>query len=152
MASTILFFEPVEVYNFFYKLINGNLPEPIVSSKKTLGIIEKLIIGFLIIFFLVQIAIPLRHNIEGGNVAWDGHGHRYSWRMKLVNSNCDITMIAFHNQTKEWFEVPSDWVITTRQYQKSVALRPEFLIQYANKLAELFSKENVPAEIYTLVI
>ena len=60
-------------------------------------------------------------------------------------------MIAYHNQTKEWFEVPSDWVITTRQYQKSVALRPEFLIQYANKLAELFSKDNVNAEIYTLV-
>ncbi|KAL6057762.1 HTTM domain-containing protein [Balamuthia mandrillaris] len=82
---------------------------------------EIVVAVLLLIFFVHQTLVPLRFLLYEGNVAWTEYGHRYSWRMKLRDKQCNATVtlevdvpLSFFllssssssdNQTSPFFEV-----------------------------------------------
>ena len=47
--------------------------------------VRPVVLGLLCAYMLVQVLLPFRHFLYPGNTSWTGEGHRYAWRMKLVN-------------------------------------------------------------------
>lgn len=175
MSSTFLFFPPEQTHSVVTSFINlftksnkknatsklKNKPNSKIKQKSEIKnqtsdneykftIYQKLLIVFFVLFAIYQILMPLRPFLYPGNALWTEHGHRYSWRMKLNNKDCDLTFIVYQNQTEEWFELPNHWFVSLRQYQKSLQ-KPEFLLQYVHFVSNSFKKNGVPAEVYCIV-
>jgi vitamin K-dependent gamma-carboxylase len=86
-------------------------------------------------YFVVQLALPLRHWFYPGDVAWTEEGHLYSWRMKLRDK--EATRAEFHVVAPErgasWSVRPAD-VLTNWQAYK-MTTRPDMILQFAHHLA-----------------
>ena len=159
IASTSLFFEPYWPRRFIHNLKESHKRHPskftdypTSSWSKTkirkLKFKEKLMLFICFCFLAQQILTPVRHYMYPGNVFWNEHGHRYSWRMKLRDKQCDGELYTYIPKNQEWFEFPLESILTPRQYQKFTS-RPEFIAQSV-KLANdrIYSKLNSTAEMY----
>ena len=76
LAFSLFFFEPEKIKNLFLK----NKPlytkaEIIVKGYKPI------LVSIGVIYFIIQIALPLRQHVFTDNVLWTEEGHRLSWRM-----------------------------------------------------------------------
>ena len=108
---------------------------------RPLKIKEWLVIILVAAFLCQQIVFPLRHHTYPDDPFWNEHGHRYSWRMKLRDKQCEATAYVYQPESREWFEYPIDATLTPRQYQKLTS-RPEFMIQFAHFGAERIRKNS----------
>jgi len=88
------------------------------------------------VWLAIQTAMPLRHHLYPGPVAWTEEGHLFAWRMKLRSKRGHISFRVRDPETgKEWRVFP-DEALGRRQVHKMVG-RPEMILQYAHHLAEL---------------
>ena len=152
IATTSLYFEPYWPRRFFYyiKEYSKKNPKPFTdyakpSWKKTkvraLSLGKKLMLLFVFLFLMQQLLTPIRHHFYPGNVFWNEHGHRYSWRMKLRDKQCDGELYTYIPETREWFEFPLNNVLTPRHYQKFTS-RPEFIAQSVQLVQHHLEKAN----------
>ena len=162
IASTSFFFEPHWPRRFIHYIKESpkRRPQPFtdypkVSFKRTkprkLKFTEIVMLLICFIFLAQQVLSPLRLYFYPGNVFWTEYGHRYSWRMKLRDKQCDGELYTYIPSTKEWFEFPLNGMITARQYQKFTS-RPEFIaqgVELATK--ELMAQANKTSEMYVYV-
>ena len=75
-----IFFFPPEIINKIFLLGKKKFyteGEIIVPSW------NKILIGAMAVWFVIQIALPLRHWFFQDDVLWTEEGHRLSWRMML---------------------------------------------------------------------
>ena len=78
LAFTLFFFEPKTIQKLFLK------KKPFYSAKDVIVPNYKTpLITLFSIYFLIQIALPLRHYFIEDDVLWTEEGHRLSWRMML---------------------------------------------------------------------
>lgn len=76
--SFILFFYPTETIRKRF------LPKKRPADRSTVFRSNPILVSLVIVpWFLIQIALPLRHWFIEGNVFWTEEGHRLSWRMML---------------------------------------------------------------------
>ena len=162
IASTCLFFEPYWPRRFihFVKEYPKRNPKPFSDFKKVswkttkirkLRLMEKIMLVLCFIFLAQQILSPLRHHTYPGNVFWNEHGHRYSWRMKLRDKQCDGEVYGYRPSDQSWFEYPLNAVLTPRQYQKFTS-RPEFIVQALREVnTQLINRDITDMELYSYV-
>lgn len=91
------------------------------------------------IWLAVQIAMPLRHHLYPGPVAWTEEGHNYSWRMKLRSKRGYVTFRVRDPLTGDEKIVRPQRDLGRRQYRQMVG-RPELILQYARHLADIESE------------
>lgn len=98
-------------------------------------------------WMMIQIAMPLRHHLYPGPVAWTEEGHLYAWRMKLRSKRGHVSFRVRDPQTdKEWRVFPGD-ELGRRQVRKMVG-RPELILQYAHHLADIgYDRLGHPVEV-----
>ena len=140
LASTTLFFEPDWIFNLpgVAQIIS---PAKEVPFTGQFGWKRKLILLLFFLFALNQILTPLRHHTYYDNVAWNEMGHRYSWRMKLRDKQCDIAMTAVDPQLGKAFNVDFESYLFGKQVRK-IKPRPELVIQFANMIANDYQKRS----------
>lgn len=85
-------------------------------------------------FLLVNIVMPLRHYTYPGDVTWHEHGHRFSWRMKLRDKECDGAYILLDPVTN--LTTRGDMDFLSERQQSKMWARPEMVVQYAHFLAD----------------
>lgn len=141
----------MQVKPYTYKRFrNTKLSE--VSSRK-LTYKEIIIVTIVFGAIIFQVLLPIRHFMYEGDVTWTEHGHRYSWRMKLRDKQCFPMYYLYAPDNQEWFEIPMAKIITPRQLER-ISIRPEFIIQVVNYIAESMKKKNnmkTLPEIYVYV-
>jgi vitamin K-dependent gamma-carboxylase len=91
------------------------------------------------VWLLLQIAMPLRHHLYPGPVAWTEEGHYYSWRMKLRSKRGFVTFRVRDPQTDEEWIIRPYRELGRRQYRQMTG-RPELILQYAHHIADLESE------------
>ena len=94
LAFCLFFFEPKSIRNIFLKkkeLYTGN-DIKIPSYQNVFKIAFA-------VYFIIQIALPLRHYFIQDNVLWTEEGHRLSWRMMLRAKNGSINFRVVDNAT-----------------------------------------------------
>ncbi|MFO7563021.1 MAG: HTTM domain-containing protein [Enhygromyxa sp.] len=105
------------------------------------------------VWLAVQIAMPLRHHLYPGDVAWTEQGALYSWRMKLRSKQGYASFRVRDPQAdREWRVFPAD-ELNRRQMNMMVG-HPELILQYAHHLAEregqrLGHPVEVRADVFT---
>jgi hypothetical protein len=104
--------------------------ETVVPSYKPL------LIGVFSVFFMVMIALPLRHWFFKGPVLWNEEGHRLAWRMMLRTRSGQIIFYVTDKETGEKKRYPHEDLLTTKQ-QRGVKTKPDFIWQLAQRIHAL---------------
>lgn len=106
---------------------------PALPSRRAVSSVQlALLSGYL----LLQLGLPLRHFVYGGEVDWDEEGHRFSWRMKLRDKDiAELGVYATDPVTLAREPVDIEAWLTERQIEK-MASQPDMLRDFARAVAD----------------
>ncbi|MCC6994251.1 MAG: HTTM domain-containing protein [Deltaproteobacteria bacterium] len=97
------------------------------------------------LYCLIQIALPLRAHLYGGDVSWHEQGMRLSWRVMTREKNGSVTFIVIDAQARpprEWHIPPSRYL--TRLQEREMAVQPDLILQLAHRIARDFAAQGHP--------
>lgn len=145
--SALIFFN----YQFHQKVIDGL--HRMLRIKKYKGhqiqnvplqyrLLNKVKIGILALFFLIQIGLPFRYLLYPDNLFWTEEGYRWSWRVMLMEKAGNAQFKIVDNSSRNWFYVNNEDFLTSFQ-EKQMATQPDFILQYAHFLNEHFSQQGM---------
>ena len=145
--SALIFFN----YQFHQKVIDGLYK--MLRIKKYKGhqiqnvplqyrLLNKVKIGILALFFLIQIGLPFRYLLYPDNLFWTEEGYRWSWRVMLMEKAGNAQFKIVDNSSRNWFYVNNEDFLTSFQ-EKQMATQPDFILQYAHFLNEHFSQQGM---------
>ena len=142
IAFCVFFFEPQTIRNLF--LIKK---KSIINHKEIKPNNSKWVLGILGVYFLIQLALPLRHHFFKDDVLWTEEGHRLSWRMMLRSRSGSIQFYIEDKATGKREQVKLDDYLTKKQRRK-VASYPDFAWQFAQHLKKEKAREGKEISIY----
>lgn len=142
LAFSLFFFEPKLIQKLFLKSKPFYNDEAIIIPKYK----SHLIILFSI-YFIIQIALPLRHHFIKDDVLWTEEGHRLSWRMMLRVKSGKTTFNVINNETKKRFIVNLNDYLTPKQ-KSAICTKPDIIWQFSQKLKEQFKKTGQDVSVY----
>ncbi|PKA83124.1 vitamin K-dependent gamma-carboxylase-like protein [Ulvibacter sp. MAR_2010_11] len=85
------------------------------------------------IYFVIQIALPLRHWFFKDDVLWTEEGHRLSWRMMLRSKHGSLTVWVEDKKTGERLRYDYTKLVGEKQ-SRSVKTKPDLLWQMAQRI------------------
>lgn len=139
-----LFFFPSEKINkwfLFHRKPYYDGDEVVVPKYRNL--IVFLISGW----FIVQIALPLRHWFFKDNVLWTEEGHRLSWRMMLRSKGGRSTFKVVEKGTTDTIYVKKSDYLSKKQL-RAINSKPDMLWQFAQRLKEEYAERGKEIEVY----
>ena len=148
IAATLIFFSADEfsgMARFFgFKNINfGTKTDD--ASQFSQPIPQKGLILFapvLIVFFALQLLLPLRHWLYPGDVLWTEEGYRFAWHVMLAEktgaANYYITDKA---SGRQWLLSPGDYL--SPQQEKQMAFQPDMILEFAHYLEEDLAQQGL---------
>ncbi|GGI56033.1 HTTM domain-containing protein [Winogradskyella haliclonae] len=142
LAFCLFFFEPKTIRNIFLKkkeLYSGNAIK--IPSYQTIFKIA------FATYFIIQVALPLRHYFIEDNVLWTEEGHRLSWRMMLRAKNGSINFRVIDNATNKIIPIKLNDYLTKKQ-QRGLKTKPDFIWQFAQMLDKKFKIEGKSVSIF----
>ena len=157
LAFTVFFFEPETIRKLFFKKKRPyDLAKTEIPSYKTL----LYVLGCT--YFLVQLALPIRHHFIEEDVLWTEEGHRLSWRMMLRSrmGTVQFQVVPRHNAksqtgarnpgSKE--DAKPHWVdlddYLTKKQKRRIAAYPDFIWQFAQYLKKEYAEKGQEVSVY----
>jgi hypothetical protein len=140
-VSALVFFSPSFPRVLLRRLsgFEGRLPEEAASRIST-AIPVWLRRGAVIAavaYCLLQVVVPLRFVVYGGNVRWHEQGMRFSWRVMVREKNGSITFIVRSKDTgRVWHVNPGRYL--TRVQAREMAGQPDLILQVAHHIRQDF--------------
>ena len=101
----------------------------------------------ILVYLIVQIALPIRHHFIGSDVLWTEEGHRLSWRMMLRSRAGTIRFRVVNKKTKAITRVNMNDYLTKKQRRK-VACYPDFAWQFAQYLKKEYAQKGEDIAVY----
>ncbi len=112
-------------------------PLPTASSPR----VHPALIAVAASFCLLQLLIPLRHHLYGGNVLWHEQGMRFSWKVMVREKNGSITYIVESQRAhRTWYVSPHKY-LTDRQ-ERELATQPDLVLQLAHRVRDDFHAQG----------
>jgi hypothetical protein len=145
IAFALFFYPPATLRKVFFRQQQTPLiPSTATSPSWSITI-------FLVIYVLIQIALPLQHYWIEGDVLWTEEGHRHAWRMMLRSKSGRLVLRVKDVETGEqWSVRPSEHL--TRKQARVVAVNPDMLYSYVQFLKRRYAKEgHAHIEIYAAI-
>ncbi len=118
-----------------------SLAQVIVPSYK-----KMLVTGFSI-YFIIQIALPLRHWFIEDAVLWTEEGHRLSWRMMLRSKKGFTAIYTVDKQTQKRSKYNLDRLLTKKQ-QRALGTKPDIIWQLAQRIKGLEAAKGNDVGVY----
>jgi uncharacterized membrane protein YphA (DoxX/SURF4 family) len=142
IAFALFFFEPLTIRNLFLK------KKPFYESKEVIVPKYKdLFLTVFIIYFVVQIGLPLRHLFFKDDVLWTEEGHRLSWRMMLRSKNGTTSYQVVDTKTNVVIPIILDDYLTKNQ-QRTATTKPDVIWQFAQHLKRDFAKKGMDVKVF----
>ncbi len=140
MIALTLFFFPGETIRkrFFKRKSAANIPGPVAEPRYS-----RFIMAALSIYFIIQIALPLRHILIPGSVLWTEEGHRMAWHMMLRSKSGHISFHGKVPETGEQIEINLHDYFTPLQCRQ-IAKYPDMTWQAAQILKKIYAKKGYP--------
>ncbi|MEB3344350.1 HTTM domain-containing protein [Aquimarina gracilis] len=144
LAFTVFFFSKEKIHRVFMKKkVFYDKNEIIVPSYK------KVLIPLSIVWFVIQIALPLRHWTIPGDVLWTEEGHRLSWRMMLRGRSGITNFYLIDNKDpKAKKEYINKQQYLSKKQIRSVNTKPDFMWQFAQYLKKKYAEEGKDISVY----
>lgn len=142
LAFSLFFFSSEKVQKLFLK------KKPYYTSKNVSipKLKTPLIIGFLI-YFIIQIGLPLRHHFIEDNVLWTEEGHRLSWRMMLRVKNGQTSYWVENKETGDRTRINLRNYLSSKQ-RRSASTKPDVMWQFAQHLKYKFKEQGQDVAVY----
>ncbi len=142
LAFILFFYEPKIIHKLFLKSKPYyNLDEVKVPSY------SKPFLVILTCYFLVQIALPLRHHFIKDNVLWTEEGHRLSWRMMLRSKYGIAKYKVVNKKTQQVTRVKLSNYLTAKQ-SRLASSKPDVIWQFAQRLKKEYSKKGQDVAVF----
>lgn len=142
LAFTVFFFEPESIRKLFFKKKEPYQGDAIVVPPQ-----KKLVLGVLSLYFLIQLALPVRHYFIKDDVLWTEEGHRLSWRMMLRSRTGITTFSIVNHTTGNSYLVNLDDYLTRGQKSK-IKSYPDFMWQFAQRLKREYTERGEDISVF----
>jgi hypothetical protein len=97
--------------------------------------------GLLLLYAVIQIAIPLRHLVLPGNLYWSENGMRWSWQIMVMEKYGRAAFTVSDPVVGDaWPVVPSDEL--TPLQTRMMATQPDMILSYAQHLARRIAQRR----------
>ncbi len=105
-------------------------------------------LGLAVAYLVIQVAVPLRTHLYGGNVLWHEQGMRFSWRVMAREKNGSVTFIVRDPASdREWHVAPSQYL--TRLQEREMSVQPDLILQLARRIARDFeARGQGPVQVH----
>ncbi|MCM4161136.1 HTTM domain-containing protein [Antarcticibacterium flavum] len=143
LALAVFFFPSRRINQIF---LRGRKPyyeagEVVVPSYR------KPLLVFFSVWFIVQIALPLRHHFFQDNVLWTEEGHRLSWRMMLRSKGGDSTFKVVEKGTTDTIYVDKNNYLSNKQL-RAINSKPDMLWQFAQRLKREYAAQGRDVQVF----
>jgi vitamin K-dependent gamma-carboxylase len=124
-------------------------PTPLPAASAPAPWRRTLLLGFVGVYLLVQVLMPLRHWLYPGKVHWTEEGHRFAWHMKLRDKEAvEFFVYAVDPVTGRYDEVIPEDYLTPNQFDE-MSTRPDMIRQFADHVADEYEQGGRPRpEVY----
>jgi vitamin K-dependent gamma-carboxylase len=129
----------------------GKRPMRVPSESRTAALPSvgrrRFVIGAVSVYVAVQLLLPIRSFIYGGDVLWHEQGMRWSWKVMVREKNGSIVYRVRNPQTgREWQVGPMRY-LTWRQASEMTG-QPDLILQLAHHIADEFRTKGLgPVEV-----
>lgn len=141
--TALIFFPPTthqKMLTFFQagkRAVDGRMA-PVSSWRYPAGAFPFILPAF----FLIQLLLPFRSYLYGGNVLWHEQGFRFAWNIMLMEKNASIEYAIKVKKTGKEFTVkPIDFL--TRIQARQMSFQPDMILQFAHYLHSYYLENGV---------
>lgn len=142
LAFTLFFFPTERIQRLFLK---GKTYYDAGEIKRPR--FHKLITTVFVVYFLIQIGLPLRHWFFKDDVLWTEEGHRLAWRMMLRAKSGRTSFKVINAQTNEEIPIDIDSLLSSKQL-RTVSTKPDVIWQFAQRLKRIYAKKGIAVKVY----
>jgi hypothetical protein len=90
-------------------------------------------------YVALQVLMPLRTHLYGGNVLWHEQGMRWSWRVMVREKNGSVSYTVRDRATgREWLALPRDYLQDYQEHE--MATQPDLILQLGQVIAADFRR------------
>ncbi len=82
----------------------------------------------------LQVLVPLRQHLYGGNVLWHEQGMRFAWKVMVREKNASVTFWVRDKASGRRWYVPPRHYLDARQ-EREFAAQPDLVLQLAHRIA-----------------
>ncbi len=141
IASTVLFFDGDELRRLRILRLPARFDPPARTSEVANGIGFRLaLLGLVLVYVVIQIAVPLRHFTLPGDPSWTERAHWYSWRMMLRTKTGDQPIFYRHTEGGVKVRIPGATYGLNRRQVRDLGRHPHMLDQYARELSRRYDQ------------
>jgi vitamin K-dependent gamma-carboxylase len=144
LSYLVFFFPPDRIRAFFLRK-----KAPLTDDE--LCVIDKgsknLMYYFFFPYFLIQLALPVRHHFIKGDVLWTEEGHFLSWRMMLKNKKGSAIFVVKDRSTGQSSVYNLSKLLTKLQIQK-MNTKPSMIWQTAQFIRKEYAEKGQDVEVY----
>lgn len=140
--STLIFFDAkfhLRVIHFLSSLFGAKQFSYAARNK---FVPNKLMHYFLVVFILLQLAIPFRYVLYPGNLFWNEEGFRFSWRVMLMHKEGTATFYLVDPKTGRESEIDNSLFLSETQ-EDQMATQPDFILQYAQIIKSYYDGKTL---------
>ena len=154
IAGTMLFFSPAFFDRLFAK-IKGILRIKMEDTHEAVVYTKRLsswAYRTLVIFFILQAVLPLRHHFYPGDVRWTQEAKDFSWTQKTNSENIvSGFLVVMDNTTGEWWWLDPTLYITPSQAIDMVTT-PRLMVRFVHDIKEdLYAQFGENISVYSAV-
>ncbi|MBC2838540.1 HTTM domain-containing protein [Robiginitalea sp. SC105] len=142
LAFTVFFFEPEKIRRIFFP----SKPRPAEEPPRRPSYARPLM-ALAVVYFVLQLVLPLRHHLIAGDVLWTEEGHRMSWRMMLRSRIGNTHFRVVDKATGISEPVQLEHYLTSQQRRKVTAY-PDFIWQFAQHLKKSYARQGREISVY----
>lgn len=142
LAFSLFFFESKTIHNLFLRKKTFYDKNEVIIPKQS-----SFIVSVLVIYFSVQILLPLRHHVIEDNVLWTEEGHRLSWRMMLRTKHGIANYKVIDKQTGREIPVTLQQFLTPKQV-RIAGSKPDVIWQFAQHLKKYFKDRGQDVSVF----
>ena len=142
LAFILFFYEPQTIRNIFLKKKPYyDLAE--IRTPRHSGIWVTLFS----LYFLIQIALPLRHHFIEDNVLWTEEGHRMSWRMMLRSKHGYATYKIINKADNSRISINLEDYLSKKQ-KRLASTKPDVIWQFAQRLKKEHAQKGIDISVF----
>lgn len=140
IAFAIFFYPRQRIKQLFFKSktffedAKEQLP---LNSKQQLGF------GLVTAYFIVQLALPVRHWFIEDNVLWTEEGHRLSWRMMLRTKGSHTFYIDYLDAETQTRKRVDKTQYATRRQLRVAATKPDMIWQLIQRIKSDLNEKGI---------
>ena len=142
LAFSLFFFSQETIHSIFLKKKPFYIQAEIIPSKYS-GLFKTVFI----IYFIIQIILPVRHHFINSNVFWTEEGHRLSWRMMLRTKQGFATYTVENKETGEKEIIRLTDYLSTKQ-SRSASTKPDVIWQFSQHLKTIYKEKGQDVSVY----